>query len=478
MNLEEFRALNNFQSLEEGEVLDGAEGNDSFVDPASTNKYDIVTRVAYLIGVPDSILYGENSYYLANVCKDLERDKNARIIRNLCFLRTQLENNISKIARGIRNNQISLMNCGTLLDLSKMRSLDEDGVEIYVYTKEPYKFMAHLNRTIKQRINNCRSVFPDWLNWKYIVNLIVIPLADEERTVYEAATPYHENYNGYPYQCFINMPPENNGNILMNDKKFMTLLYKWNGDIFADVSRVADVSNSTKENIYNFLEQSDKCVFIVDCENSDPYSLCAAIKNLEEDRIRKIEKIILYDDVNASSAWETLSGYIDIPVEYMLINRLKDNKSLADIKVTARICKEFYQNEMRSFVLASSDSDFWGLIEEIPDAKFLVLVEQTKCSYALKQALMDKKIFYCYIDHFYKGGAEDIKKEILTKELAKNIRESFSINLHEIMNDALYRTRIRMTEEEVAEYIKRKLKNQIGIAVDENDILHPVYQAR
>jgi hypothetical protein len=91
---------------------------------------------------------------------------------------------------------------------------------------------------------------------------------------------------------------------------------------------------------------------------------------------------------------------------------------------------------------------------------------------------MDKKIFYCYIDHFYKGGAEDIKKEILTKELAKNIRESFSINLHEIMNDALYRTRIRMTEEEVAEYIKRKLKNQIGIAVDENDILHPVYQAR
>ena len=38
---------------------------------------------------------------------------------------------------------------------------------------------------------------------------------------------------------------------------------------------------------------SEKTVFVVDCENSDPYALCAAINNLDSDRLEKIEKIIL-----------------------------------------------------------------------------------------------------------------------------------------------------------------------------------------
>ena len=173
----------------------------------------------------------------------------------------------------------------------------------------------------------------------------------------------------------MNWPAQDEGNILFNDKKFVNLLYKWNGAFFGENSRVSDASDETKSSIYTYIDESNKIVFIVDCENSDPYDLCAAIKNLDADKLAKIDKIILFDDVHAASAWEMLSAYIDIPVEYIMIERLKDNKSLADVKVTARTCKEFYSNNVDSFVIVSSDSDYWGLMEELPDARFMVMVE-------------------------------------------------------------------------------------------------------
>ena len=46
----------------------------------------------------------------------------------------------------------------------------------------------------------------------------------------------------YPYQMYINWFPAEEGNILFNDKKFVTLLYSWNGDRFTEYSKVSDVS--------------------------------------------------------------------------------------------------------------------------------------------------------------------------------------------------------------------------------------------
>ena len=43
-----------------------------------------------------------------------------------------------------------------------------------------------------------------------------------------------------------------------------------------------------------------------------------------------------------------------------MIERIKQNKSLVDIKLTARACQEHYQKQVDSFVIVSSDSDYWG----------------------------------------------------------------------------------------------------------------------
>lgn len=76
-----------------------------------------------------------------------------------------------------------------------------------------------------------------------------------------------------------------------------------------------------------------------------------------------------------------------------------------------------YKNDVDSFVIVSSDSDYWGLISSLPDAHFLVMIEREKCGPDMKEALADSGIFYCYLDDFYSGNSEDIKKNALFKEM-------------------------------------------------------------
>ena len=173
-----------------------------------------------------------------------------------------------------------------------------------------------------------------------------------------------------------------------------------------------------------------------------------------------------------------LASYISLPVEYILIERLKDNKSLADVKVVARTCREFYENNVDSFVLVSSDSDYWGLMEEMKSANFLVMVEHEKCSYALKETLINNNIFYCYIDDFYVGSGEDIKMDALQKELARSIKASIDLNLYAKMHEALTHTRIDMTEAEIDNFVKRKLKNQLQLEISDDGEVEIEYRIK
>lgn len=52
---------------------------------------------------------------------------------------------------------------------------------------------------------------------------------------------------------------------------------------------VSNVSDSTKDNIYRFIEDSKRTVFLEDCENSDPYALCAAVRKLDPGRLSRID---------------------------------------------------------------------------------------------------------------------------------------------------------------------------------------------
>ena len=104
------------------------------------------------------------------------------------------------------------------------------------------------------------------------------------------------NLEYYPFQVYIHWNPKDYGSILYNDGKFISVLYEQHGEVFGDKTKFKDAAEDTKRNIYDFIEAGQKIAVVVDCENSDVYKLYGVIKNLNQDELSKIEKIILYDD--------------------------------------------------------------------------------------------------------------------------------------------------------------------------------------
>ena len=411
--------------------------------------YELVSKVAFLIGVPQRIFENEHEAPQLDVYERLSKDKNARIIRNLCIIRTSIERNFRKINDIMRMEYRGLLSMPEIIPPVCMQQLNEDGITFI--KKSSTKLCQHIieiNRLISDRINNCKNLFPIWINWKYIKELFVMPNGLTEAGTKEAADIYYANLSYYPYQVYINWVPMDEGNVLYNDKKFATLLYQWHNDAFTEYSKVSDAGAFVKNNIYDFVDESEKTVVVVDCENSDPYKLCATLRNLDNEVMQKISTIILFDDVHTASAWRILESFVKIPVEHIMIERIKQNKSLVDIKLTARACQEHYQRQVDSFVIVSSDSDYWGLISSLPDARFLVMIEREKCGPDMKSALADAGIFYCYLDDFYSGNSEDIKKNALFKEMYRWIDNSIHLNVNDMFDAALRNTRIEMSPAE------------------------------
>lgn len=433
--------------------------------------YVIVSKVAYLIGVPKRIFENEHEPPQLEVYQQLENEKNARIIRNLCIVRTEIERNFKYINREMKAEYKTILSLPQFVPADSINQLLADGINFI--KKASTKLSGHIveiNRIISDRINNCKSLFPLWLNWKYIRELFIMPNGLCEKETKAAVAIYYACFRLYPYQMYINWRPRDEGNILFNDKKFVTLLYRWHDDEFTEYSKVSDAGSYIKGSIYDFIDDSKRIVVVVDCENSDPYKLSATLRRLDSIYTDKITSIILFDDIHTATAWSILERFTSIPVEHILIERIKQNKSLVDIRLTARACQEHYENKVDAFIIVSSDSDYWGLISSLPKAQFLVMIEHDKCGPDMKAALVDSGIFYCYLDDFYSGDSEELKTNAIFQEMRNYMKKAIHLNVNDMFSDALRATRIEMTSAERQQFYNKYIKTlQLSIN-DDGDV--------
>lgn len=72
--------------------------------PDST--YLVVSKVGYLLGVPKRFF--EQGQLKMEYYEAMDREKNARLIRNLCMVRTAIEQNYGKINDRFRNDTKNL----------------------------------------------------------------------------------------------------------------------------------------------------------------------------------------------------------------------------------------------------------------------------------------------------------------------------------------------------------------------------------
>ena len=153
-----------------------------------------------------------------------------------------------------------------------------------------------------------------------------------------------------------------------------------------------------------------------------------------------------------------------------MTERVKEKKSLVDIKLTTGVCKEFYKNDVDSFIIASSDSDYWGLIESLPDARFLVMLEWEKCGPDIKHALTSRGIYYCHIDDFCTGNSNDIKIAALINETKRYLADALKLNV-DVMLDEVYKvTRVSMSEAECRQFYNKYIKPMHLVIADNGDV--------
>jgi hypothetical protein len=419
---------------------------------------EICASISYLIGVRKDMLTQFFGVYGEHI-RNLEQDRSATIIRILCKLRTALMQNFKKVDYEMRYN---LKNLNTLdyFDQEDLKKLEEWGMPVVKANYRPDSYLLDITGLINSNIDNCRHIFYDWIKWEYIRDLFYVPKYTKNNTMDHEFKKYHSNKNLYPFQLYIHWEPQDCGSLVLNDRRFLKTLYAMNKDEFTDYMKFRDASSETKDNIYGFIDASHRTAVAVDCENSDVFKLYSTLKSLSADEISKIEKITLYDDENTTSAWEYLPNLISIPVEHVEVQRVTDRKSLVDIKMTAGVCKDFYHEGITSFIIVSSDSDFWGLIESLPDANFLVMYEYEKCGSAIKKALLEHEIYYTSIDQFCTKGTDELKKEVLLSELEKHLPDIMGKDTRELTRNIYEDTKLNLysTEKEMDAFHDRYVK--------------------
>ncbi len=419
---------------------------------------NIVSTMAYLTGVKRELwdkLYPDET---VEKMKKLDDDKSARTIRYLCKMRTTLMRNYVKTDNAIQYDFKNILDM-EWFDHDNIRWLLKNGLEVVLVNKRVQDYYIMINEYITRKIESCAQLFPDWVEWDYMKDLIVFSKFNDKTKSKKEFNRFMDNINDYPCHVYIHWKPEDCGYLFDTDAKFLKVIYKMHNKNFDDSGKTTDVSVETKENIYDFIKSNNKVDIIVDCENSDAYKLYGMLKNLNTDELSKIHKIILYDDPNTNACWKFVAQHTDIPVVYIEVERVVEHKSLVDVRLTAGICKEHYQQEVDGFVLLSSDSDYWALIQSLSDANFLVMVEYDKCGSAIKDAFKEHGIYYCYLDDFCVGNIEEFKRTVLLNKLKEYLpNDIIGRNSKELAKEIFMLSGIHADKSEITKFHDKYIK--------------------
>ena len=202
-----------------------------------SNTKDIVSKVAYLIGVKKTILYNQFETERPGFLQEMNDHQPARTIRSLCKLRMTLLHRFKKVDDMLR---FELKNLKTIefFDKNDIIQLEKWGIPVTQVNFRSSLYMEHFNNLIQEHIDDCKELFPDWLKWEYLRSLFLMPKNKKTDIAKSEFAKYMGNMEYYPYQAYIYWQPKDCGNMLFNDQKFVSILYDMNDDYFAEDEKV------------------------------------------------------------------------------------------------------------------------------------------------------------------------------------------------------------------------------------------------
>lgn len=330
----------------------------------------ISNRIRFLIGVPEKYL-AETDYSPEDL-----------VLRHLCNLRSCLIENFTELNVEFRDNQ---KNIGEIEGIKQLvTTVRADNIKLSDHPGSLSRVIMEVNDEIAKRAEllfDDGEVPGEWLN-----NLFVIK-DNSIDGVREVLRKYKKYRNVYPWQKYMNV----NWALLEEEVRNQNVLF--DDETLYNVLTILNTRKTT--GVYDFIGQNQPIV-VVDCENSDPQRLYNTLKPV----LPLVRKIILINGTKGNMLWDefVLFAQTQTKVEHVRIARLKEQKSLVDFQMVSQTCKEYYMNNARSFVFASSDSDIWALICAVPEADIFVISERCKSGDFLEDALTQQRIPFCYME--------------------------------------------------------------------------------
>lgn len=398
---------------------------------AWTEPKPMCEKLQYLIGVP--------SQYIDNF--DTHNKGIMAETRKLCSLRSLIIANFPDINEQFRNYV-------QLADISMTARLVADlakyDIEI-VNAGSLSRNVMELNELIDARIEKIALGFKG-VPQEWIQELFHMPNGDKVDGVRAAVRKYRQYKNFYPYQKYINWSfaetPEDkrSKNIFGNDRELHELL--------------AEMHRDKTVQLMDFIGTAKDVVVVVDCENSDAQRLYDSLAFMK----RFLRKIILVDDTHTNLMWDELVREYrnkGIRVEHDELPRLKEQKSLVDLRMVAKTCEEYYKNHVEHFILVTSDSDIWALISSLPDADIMVLAERCKSGDLLLEALIQNHTPFVFMEDITEESTL-LMDRIMRKEIEKQMSRSY-IDVRRIVTTAAQRLNLYLDKETIDLYTSETL---------------------
>ncbi|MBR3835791.1 MAG: NYN domain-containing protein [Clostridia bacterium] len=428
----------------------------------------IALTIGFLLGITDDAIMMrlENPEEYIPIKETMEKDSDAVAIRHLNNIRSNLMLHFKDVSRNLHNIGIDF------IPVYEMEEFKEDfkalnRMSIYISTGRPdiNEYIKNINFEISKRIDKMEKYFPDWVRFKHIRNMFMMPKQiPEERKKFQV----HKSF--YPFQRYFYWKhPFDVGYLLTTDADVLTIAYGNGNEIFTDHDRVSDASDLVKNNVNEFINSATKIQVFIDGENADPYRFASAIDGLNDDEVKKINKIVIYyDSEYTTKAWTMLKHFtFGVEVEAIPVERIREDKSLVDHRLVMGVSRALYRDNVDSIILVSSDSDFWSVIDASEDSiRYLVMVESEKCGHEFKSLLRDKEIFYCYLDNFMTPDDDSFFALVFKSELKKLLKEQLQLgSATKLFTEALTACRANVSTAEEDMLFEKYMKT-LSLGVD------------
>ena len=137
---------------------------------------DIVSTFSYLIGVDKKYFREEeieNTFASIEKYNSLEHIKSAKIVRSLCLIRNGFMNNFGRILELVNGRGAGIHGLYEYVDKEAIVYLESAGMK-FRYQTWAANYIIETNKYLSDRINNCKTLFPDFINWNYLRDLFII----------------------------------------------------------------------------------------------------------------------------------------------------------------------------------------------------------------------------------------------------------------------------------------------------------------